>query len=55
MASSLNSSLSRGDPVKKRSTTADEIFEKEFKDKIKKDVPLKCKFYEKWKEGITTI
>ena len=45
MASSLNSSLSRGDmsPGKKRSTTADEIFEKEFKDKSKKDAPLKCK------------
>ncbi|CAB4019689.1 lipoxygenase homology domain-containing 1-like, partial [Paramuricea clavata] len=47
MASSLNSSPSRGDPSpsKKRSTTADEIFEKEFKDKAKKNAPLKSISY----------
>ena len=44
MASSLNSSPSDPSPSKKRSTTADEIFEKEFKDKAKKNAPLKCKF-----------
>ena len=43
MASSLNrEELS---PSKKRSSTADAIFEKEFKDKARKDQALKCKIY----------
>lgn len=47
MASSLklDSSLSKStlrDLSQKRSSTADAIFEKEFKDKAKKDAPLKC-------------
>ena len=43
VASSLNSSLSRSDLKKNRSSTADAIFEKEFKEKTKQDAPLKCK------------
>lgn len=43
MASSLNrEELS---PSKKRSSTADAIFEKEFKDKATKDQALKCKLH----------
>ena len=45
VASSLNST-SQTSPRKKRSTTADAIFEKEFKEKSKKGAPLKCKLKE---------
>ena len=48
---SLASSLNREDlrtSKKRRSSTADAIFEKEFKEKATKDQALKCKLKEIW-------
>lgn len=47
VASSLDSYPTRGNlsDCEKHSSTADTIFEKQFEDMAKSDVPLKCKFY----------